>query len=307
MLNILQIQHFYYVGLHGGISAAARAMPERRTQAAISKAMTLLEADFGRPLFERTPFRFTPAGREFWDFVRRFFERLEHFLSASRVTGTELRVAGAEVALLYLSDILELLQSRDEAARLKLRSGGQSEMHGWLREGATDVLIAPRNGPLPPQLGCRELVTLPLALLVPQRQRLASAADLWKRPRLDLPLIVSSLSESVVDHFAAGVQAMRHEWRPSIDANSLRSVAVYVAEGKGLGVVPDVPALTRHPGVRAVPLPGFEPVKVMAFSRTPAQPLEQLLIETLSHRAARNWPQARKSVRRKPAPSPAAQ
>jgi len=267
-------------------------MPERRTPSAINKAMLQLEEACGQPLFERAPFRFTPAGREFWEFVRPFFERLEGFLAATRTSGCELRVGGAEAALNYLADLFELLRSRDASARVKLRSGSESEMHGWLREGAIDVLIAPRVESLPLDIGCSGLVTLPLVLLVPKRHRVASAAELWARPELDEPLIVCTLAESIVVNFAAGLRTMRREWHPSIDADSLQAVARYVAKGQGIGVVIAEPSLTQHPGVRALPLPGFEPVKMMAFWRMPVQPLQQLLIDTLRERAARTWPRS---------------
>jgi DNA-binding transcriptional LysR family regulator len=295
VLNILQVQQFYYVGLHRGISAAARQMPERRTPSAINKAMLQLEATYGQPLFQRAPFRFTPAGHAFWDFIRVFFEGLERFLTAAEASGCELRVAGSDVALNYLSDLLELLRARDASARVKLRCGSQSQMHTWLRDGAIDVLIAPRQDPLPPGIAATELVTLPLVLLVPKRKTLTSAAELWARPKLAEPLIVPGPSESVTVNFAAGLRTMRREWTPAIDANSLESVARSVADGQGIGLVVDEPSLARRPGVRALPLPGFEPVTVMAFCRTPARPLEKLLIEVLRHRAARTWPQRKRT------------
>ena len=297
---IQQVEQFYYVGLHHGISAAARSMPERRTASAITKSMLQLEADYGQPLFERAPFRFTPAGRELWDFVRPFFVRFDNFLLAVRSSGCELRVGGAQVALRYLEDLLALLRARDASARLKLRSGAQSEMQAWLREGALDVLIAPHVEALLPGIACAELVTLPLVLLVPQRMRLASAAELWSRPKLDVPLIVSTPSETLIVNFAAGLRTMRREWRPAIDADSLRGVAGYVQAGQGIGLALDEPSLTRYPGVRALALPGFEPVKVMAFWRTPAKPLEQLLVDILRERAARTWPVAGGNLKPKP-------
>ena len=62
MMNIHQLELFYYVTRHGGISRAVRHMPYGIQQPAISSQLLQLEQNLGVKLFERQPFRLTAAG-----------------------------------------------------------------------------------------------------------------------------------------------------------------------------------------------------------------------------------------------------
>src|ERR1700690_2902158 len=75
-MNIHHLELFYYVARHRGISSAVRHMPYGIQQPAVSSQILLLEQDLGVRLFERNPFRLTPAGEELDNFVRPFFENL---------------------------------------------------------------------------------------------------------------------------------------------------------------------------------------------------------------------------------------
>jgi DNA-binding transcriptional LysR family regulator len=75
-VNIHYLELFYYVARSGGISRAVQRMPYGIQQPALSSQILLLEEDLGTKLFERSPFRLTPAGEELYAFVRPFFENL---------------------------------------------------------------------------------------------------------------------------------------------------------------------------------------------------------------------------------------
>jgi len=61
-MNVHHLELFYYVAKHGGISAAVRAIPYGIQQPAVSGQMGKLEQELDVKLFERSPFRLTPAG-----------------------------------------------------------------------------------------------------------------------------------------------------------------------------------------------------------------------------------------------------
>ena len=76
MLNVHHLELFYYVAQCEGIVAACRQIPYGIQQPAVSAQVARLEADLGVRLFERRPFRLTPAGKALYDFIAPFFGRL---------------------------------------------------------------------------------------------------------------------------------------------------------------------------------------------------------------------------------------
>lgn len=63
-MNVHHLELFYYVAKHGGISAAVRQIPYGIQQPAVSSQIRALEENAGAVLFERSPFRLTPAGEK---------------------------------------------------------------------------------------------------------------------------------------------------------------------------------------------------------------------------------------------------
>src|SRR3954468_23832989 len=76
-MNVHHLELFYYVAKHGGISAAVRKIPYGIQQPAVSGQMGKLEDEVGTKLFERSPFRLTPAGERLFGHVQPFFEGLD--------------------------------------------------------------------------------------------------------------------------------------------------------------------------------------------------------------------------------------
>jgi DNA-binding transcriptional LysR family regulator len=74
-MNVHHLELFYYVVRYRGISAAVRKIPYGIQQPAVSGQMRQLEDDVGKELFERSPFRLTPAGEKLFGYVRLFFKK----------------------------------------------------------------------------------------------------------------------------------------------------------------------------------------------------------------------------------------
>src|SRR3954471_183880 len=125
-MNVHHLELFYYVAKHGGISAAVRHIPYGIQQPAVSGQMRALEENAGAQLFERSPFRLTPAGEKLFAHVQPFFENLDALAAALRDDGAEpeLRVGASEFVLRdHIPIVMQRLRARHPRARLSLKSG----------------------------------------------------------------------------------------------------------------------------------------------------------------------------------------
>src|SRR5882757_233908 len=99
-MNIHHLELFYYVARHGGISRAVRNMPYGIQQPAVSSQILLLEQDLGTKLFERSPFKLTPAGEQLFEFVHPFFDNIDAVAGRLRKQSTPLlRIGASELVL----------------------------------------------------------------------------------------------------------------------------------------------------------------------------------------------------------------
>ena len=79
MLNLRQLEYFYYVAKHGGFTRAARQLPFSIQQPALSIRVKALEADLKVKLYQIVgrKFQLTPSGEYLFDAIKPFFESLE--------------------------------------------------------------------------------------------------------------------------------------------------------------------------------------------------------------------------------------
>src|SRR4051812_10052313 len=147
-MNVHHLELFFYVAKHGGISAAVRHIPYGIQQPAVSGQMRALESDLGAKLFERSPFRLTPVGERLFAHVQPFFENLDDLGRRLRQgISPQLRIAASEVVLrVHLPAILEAMRLQYPNVRLGLRSGFDTELEAWLRDGQVDLVIMPLHG-----------------------------------------------------------------------------------------------------------------------------------------------------------------
>lgn len=290
MLNPHHLELYYYVARHGGISRAARHMPYGIQQPAISEQMRQLEDTLGAKLFERAPFRLTAAGQELFAYVQPFFGGLAALEARLRTaTRPQLRIAAAETILRdHLPAALRRLHAGHPRLNLSLRSGYQPQFETWLREDEVDLAITPLERPPGRSLARLPLLRLPLVLLVPRRSPWRTAADFWRQPVIDLPLISTPETETLSRNFQAGLARMHRNWMPAITASSLDTVARYVADGLGCGVA--CAEATRHRGVRELPLEKFPPLEIVALSRPRPNAVVTAALEAIQRYARDKWP-----------------
>ncbi len=292
-MNVHHLELFYYVAKHGGISAAVRKIPYGIQQPAVSGQVGALEKELGVRLFERNPFRLTPAGERLYAHVQPFFEGLSAVASEVKAAvRPELRICGAELVLRdHLPLVLKQLRTKFPKLRFSLRTTGYlSQVEEWLREGQADVAFLPVYERVPAGLRMTRIASFPLVLQVPKASKLKSAADLFAQKKIAEPLICLEPRSNVVQRFFQELKTQGATWPHVVEATSLDLVTRYVANGDGIGLNVLVDRKARQPGVRVVPLPGFSSLTMGALWR--GQPSETVLavIEGVRTYAKAKWP-----------------
>lgn len=291
-MNVHHLELFYYVAKHGGISAAVRRIPYGIQQPAVSGQMTKLEEEVGARLFERSPFRLTPAGEKLYAHVQPFFENLGGLTAELRgEADPELRIGGAE---LVLRDHMPLVMQRVRAVhprmRLSLHSGHQAQLVALLLEGQIDLAVGPVNARPPVRLRQLRLACVPLVLLVPRGRPWKTADELWAKKKIPEPLIGLPAATSVMQNFQKDLKRRGVTWPQAVEATSVELVTRYVANGDGCGVNLGIPAIIQHRSVRALPLDGFTPMTMGVLWRGDPSRLVRAVIEAVRNYSHDTWP-----------------
>ena len=184
-MNVHHLELFYYVAKHGGISAAVRHIPYGIQQPAVSGQMRQLEEETGVKLFERTPFRLTPAGEQLFAHIRPFFENLDSLAEELRAESQpELRIGGAEIVLRdHVPAVMRQVRARHPQVRLRLHTGYEAQLQDWLSNGTIDLAITSTSARPPAKLRQLPIVRIPLVLLVHRTAPWKSAAEILARKK----------------------------------------------------------------------------------------------------------------------------
>jgi DNA-binding transcriptional LysR family regulator len=288
-MNIHHLELFYYVARHGGITGAVRNIPYGIQQPAISGQVAQLEEFLGVTLFQRRPFALTPAGEKLYRFVNPFFSNLDSV--ASELQGgkeRQIRVGASTIVLRdHLPELFQNVRKRYPNLKIGLREGYQAELESLLQKEELDLAVTLIEKKSSPGIRSVELLELPLALLVEKNSKITAAEDLWKRDRIEEPLICLPNAEAICKHFQQGLARQGVDWFPSIEVSSVDLIETYVACGFGIGLSVLVPRGKAPPNLRALPLPGFEPVALGALWRGKTSVLIQAVLDELQLRAKR--------------------
>lgn len=291
-MTVHQLEIFYHVASHHGISRAVRHIPYGIQQPAVSGHMSALEQDLGKRLFERKPFRLTPAGEELFAFVQPFFGNLAMMEQRLRKTADpQLRIGASEIALRdHLPLLLDPVRASHPRLRMTFRSGFQSQMEAALQDDEIDLAITPLETRPPARIKCLKLVRLPLVLLAPRELKVRSAAELWRERVVEQTLISLPSSETVSRLFQRDLKRLRVEWPIGMEASSLDLVTRYVANGYGIGLSVAAGDIVRHPRVRVLPLPGFASMEIAVFWKGELSPLVREVVTAMQRYAVATWP-----------------
>jgi DNA-binding transcriptional LysR family regulator len=286
-MNVHHLELFYYVARHGGIMPAVRNIPYGIQQPAVSAQVAQLEEFLGVTLFQRRPFALTPPGEKLYQFIRPFFSNLDPM--ADQLQGGQARHfrIGASTIVLrdHLPRLLQNVRRKFPGLKISLRDGYQAQLLALLEQDEVDLVITLIERQTPAGLRSLVLLELPLILLVEKGSRLKSAQELWRRDKIDEPLICLPAAETLSRNFQAQLQKLGVEWFPAIEASSTDMIENYVAAGLGVGLSVAVPKKALSPEVRALPLPDFPPVLIGALWRRKKTPLLEAFLQEAKARA----------------------
>jgi DNA-binding transcriptional LysR family regulator len=282
-MNIHHLELFYYVARHGGIMPAVRNIPYGIQQPAVSAQVAQLEEFLGATLFQRRPFALTAQGEKLYEFIKPFFSNLEKMAADLQGGQTRHIRIGASTLILrdYLPELLQTMRKKFPGLKVALRDGYPAQLEEMLTKDEIDLAITLIEKKTIPGVKAMVLLQLPLVLLVESGSAIKSAEELWKRDKIDVPLICLPASEALSKNFLDQVNRIGVEWFPSIEASSVDLVDTYVESGLGIGVAVAVPGKVWSPGIRALPLSNFKPVNLGVMWQGRRTPLIDAFIEIL--------------------------
>lgn len=283
-MNIHHLELFYYVVKHRGVSAAARHIPYGIQQPAISAQIIQLEDSLGVTLFQRRPFELTAEGRELFDHIAPFFSGLPKLADRLR-GGKEVRLrigTPAAVQHQYLPRVLLALKRKFPNLEFTLMCGCQRDFETGLLNDELDIAITSLFGKPAATLHCKEMLKLPLALIVPETSRIHTADDLWQQDRIEEHLICVESADALTRCFQHELQTRKIEWYPTLEMGSLDLVVRYVAQGFGVGLILHQPDLIPIDGTRLVPLHDFPQLTYGALWRGKITPLIEAFLQEAS-------------------------
>jgi DNA-binding transcriptional LysR family regulator len=301
MLDVTRLRVLVAVYRHGSVTAAARAL--NYAQPSISHHIARLEAETGARLLQRAGrgVRLTDAGRLLAERAEEIIGRLD---AAESELAAHLGQSQGRVRLASFPSALGTIVPA-AAARLEAESPGLDLMLAeaepadalrLLRAGQVDVALVFRRhqmgaDPEPPGAGEEGARG---RLLLDEPVHLVTAAT----PGAEEAGAPPDLSAHSKQRWIAGCERCRGYllrqcalagFTPKIAFTTDDYVAVQALVAAGLGVT-TLPGLclraARHPGVRAVPLPGARRhVFAMTYGEPPDPPATARLIDVLAHAA----------------------
>lgn len=283
--NLHHLELFYHVARHGGITAAARSMPYGIQQPAISGQIALLEDQLGVRLFQRRPFKLTPAGQDLYDFLSPFFVSLPDV--ASRIAGKASRrlrlAAPATIIRRHLPDVLAALRKEQPDLELSLVDTDQRGAFDLLEREEVDFAVCELESRPPSGVRTEVLISMPLVLLLPASYKPVRSG--MHGMAVEFPLIRPSSDTALARVFAKGLAKARLEWTPRIEVNSLELVHAYVAGGFGAGLSVKAPGISFPKGTQAWEIPDCPELIIAAAWRGKISPLAEKVLDGLRKRA----------------------
>jgi DNA-binding transcriptional LysR family regulator len=286
-MNVHHLELFYYVARHGGIMEAVRNIPYGIQQPAVSSQIAQLEEYLGVTLFQRRPFALTPPGEKLYSFIQPFFANLDKI--GNELQGGQsrhIRIGASTIVLRdHLPGLFQDVRKKFPGLKMSLREGFPAQLESLLQADEIDLAITLIEKKSAAGIHSLALLELPPVLLVEKTSRLKSAEELWRRDKIDEPLICFPPGEPLGKSFQQKLGELGVDWFPSIEASSADLIETYVASGLGIGVSAAIPKKLLPPQVRALPLDGFPPVTIGALWRGRKTPLLQTFLDELQTRA----------------------
>ena len=291
-MNVHHLELFYYVARHGGIMPAVRNIPYGIQQPAVSSQIAQLEEYLGATLFHRRPFALTAEGEKLFQFIQPFFANLDKI--AADLQGGQaqhIRIGASTIVLRdHLPEVFHTVRKKYPGLKLSLREGYPVQLEQMLEQDQLDLVFTVIEKKAAPGIRSLILLELPLVLLVEKNSAIRSAEELWRRDKIDEPLICLPTAESICREFQDELQKRGVDWFPAIEVSSMELIETYAASGLGIGVSIAIPRKNPPPGVRTLPLNGFPPLVIGALWRGQKTALMDIFLAEAQKRSKKLLP-----------------
>ncbi len=233
-LELARVLHF------GRASRACHLSPS-----ALSRSIQRLEAEVGRPLFERDnrSVTLTPAGVAFRGFATEALAHWERFRDALHrsdepLSGTLSVFASVTACHSFLPRHLSRFREAHPGVQIRLETGHASSALDRVEEGRADVSVAALPDRTPPHLRTHLITQTPLAFLAPR-----SACEVSRQveqrpiPWATIPMVLPEfgLAREAVDRWFRAKKLRPHIYT---EVAGHEAILALVALGSGVGVVP---------------------------------------------------------------------
>ena len=207
-MNVHHLELFYYVARHGGIMPAVRNIPYGIQQPAISSQMAQLEEYLGTTLFQRRPFELAAEGEKLFQFIQPFFSQLDKIAGELQGGQTRhIRIGASAIVLRdHLPEVFHIVRKKFPGLKLSLREGYPAQLEQMLERDEVDLVFTLIEKKAPAGTHSMTLLELPLVLLARKEGGIRSAEELWRRDKIDEPLICLPAAESICKKFQDELQ-----------------------------------------------------------------------------------------------------
>jgi DNA-binding transcriptional LysR family regulator len=286
-MNIHHLELFYYVARHGGISEAVRNIPYGIQQPAVSIQVIQLEETLGTKLFNRRPFQLSAEGRKLYEFIEPFFANVDRVANEITDRAAQFIRLGATDTILrtHFPALIRAAQQKIPGLKFSLHDGIEPQLIRALETNEIDLAVTVVQSKAPAGISIQPLLRLPLVLLVPADSKVKSAAELWKRDKIEEPLICLPPAESITRNFQQRLAKLGVEWYGTMVVNSLDIIDTYAASGFGIGLSVIAPGSPLPAGLRRLPLDDFDPIVIGAMWSGKPTSVVQTFLEALQQRA----------------------
>jgi DNA-binding transcriptional LysR family regulator len=257
MVQLYQLEGFYWVAVHEGYARAARAFPYPITQPGVYQQVRKLELDLGQTLFDRIEHdrvALTAAGRRLFQFCAPFFRELPDVVRdiEAGLQGGPLRIeAGALEVRYLLPPWLRRVRAKHPTLRIDLREI-EAPNFERLRRGEVDVIVE-HVPDCPSDLEARPIGMHYGFLVIPSNLALAQRRSARLAQLAQLPFISFHPSQREQRIQLAALRA--HGVQPArlISSTGTESILAFVEAGLGFSIVP-WPSRRgpSRPGVRCI-------------------------------------------------------
>lgn len=169
-VNLHHLQLFYFVAKAQGISSAVKIIPYNIQQPAVSQQLIQLEDELAFKLFKRRPFTLTPEGEKLYEYIYRFFDNIDGHLSMIKdEEGVVVRFGCPSViSSNYLPELIGDVINKFPEVRPNVTELEGYNIYGAMLNKEIDVAISMCTPPKSKSISSRKLMTIPMALIVPE-------------------------------------------------------------------------------------------------------------------------------------------